>query len=58
MPGDFNGDGHIDLFVGSRAVAGAYGLTPQSHLLENDGNGHFRDVTRDAGARACRTREW
>src|SRR5205809_2428733 len=43
--GDFNGDGHLDLFVGRRVVARHYGLTPRSHLLENDGTGHFRDVT-------------
>jgi hypothetical protein len=47
VPGDFNGDGHIDLFVGRRAVARNYGLTPRSYLLENDGKGHFTDVTRD-----------
>jgi hypothetical protein len=45
--GDFNGDGHPDLFVGRRAVAGAYGVSPRSYLLENDGKGHFRDVTMD-----------
>jgi hypothetical protein len=43
--GDFNGDGHPDLFVGRRAVARAYGRTPRSYLLENDGHGRFRDVT-------------
>jgi hypothetical protein len=43
--GDFNGDGHPDLFVGRRAVAGAYGLSPRSYLLQNDGKGRFRDVT-------------
>ena len=47
VPGDFNGDGHIDLFVGRRAVARNYGLTPRSYLLENDGKGHFVDVTRE-----------
>src|SRR5437763_13412706 len=47
VPGDFNGDGHLDLFVGRRAVARRYGLTPRSYLLENDGAGHFVDVTLD-----------
>ncbi|MDP3767703.1 MAG: FG-GAP-like repeat-containing protein [Dehalococcoidia bacterium] len=45
VPGDFNGDGHPDLFVGSRVVARRYGLTPRSHLLQNDGTGRFSDVT-------------
>jgi enediyne biosynthesis protein E4 len=45
VPGDFDGDGHIDLFVGGRVVANNYGLTPRSHLLRNDGTGRFTDVT-------------
>jgi len=45
VPGDFNGDGHPDLFVGSRVVARRYGLPPRSHLLQNDGTGRFSDVT-------------
>jgi hypothetical protein len=45
VPGDFNGDGHVDLFVGSRVVSRAYGLIPRSHLLQNDGTGRFVDVT-------------
>jgi hypothetical protein len=44
-PGDFNGDGHVDLFVGSRVVSRQYGLAPRSHLLQNDGTGRFVDVT-------------
>ena len=43
--GDWNGDGHPDLFVGRRVVAGQYGVAPRSYLLENDGTGHFHDVT-------------
>jgi hypothetical protein len=45
VPGDFNGDGKIDLFVGSRVVSRRYGFIPRSHLLQNDGTGHFADVT-------------
>ncbi|HEV8597273.1 MAG TPA: VCBS repeat-containing protein [Candidatus Dormibacteraeota bacterium] len=45
VPGDFNGDGRIDLFVGSRVVSRQYGRTPRSYLLQNDGAGHFTDVT-------------
>jgi hypothetical protein len=44
-PGDFDGDGDVDLFVGSRVVARRYGETPKSHLLRNDGTGRFTDVT-------------
>ncbi|HLZ45538.1 MAG TPA: VCBS repeat-containing protein [Gemmatimonadales bacterium] len=35
------------LFVGSRDVPRQYGVIPRSYLLENDGHGHFRDVTRE-----------
>jgi hypothetical protein len=45
IPGDFNGDGKTDLFVGSRSVPLNYGKTPRSYLLENEGNGKFKDVT-------------
>ncbi len=44
-PADFDADGDIDLFVGSRSVPGAYGISPGQYLLENDGNGFFKDVT-------------
>jgi hypothetical protein len=44
-PCDFDNDGDIDLFVGSRSIPGIYGLSPNQLLLENDGHGHFKDVT-------------
>lgn len=44
-PADFDGDGDLDLFVGSRSVPGGYGLSPNQFLLENNGNGIFTDVT-------------
>jgi len=42
---DYDGDGDIDLFVGGRVVPWKYGASPQSTLLQNDGRGHFTDVT-------------
>jgi hypothetical protein len=45
VPFDFNGDGALDLFVGSRSIYPSYGLVPKSHLYQNDGKGHFQDVT-------------
>lgn len=44
---DYDRDGDLDLFIGSRAIPGKYPLTPTSRLLQNDG-GVFKDVTRDA----------
>ena len=44
-PCDFDGDGDMDLFVGSRSIPGIYGMSPNQLLLENDGKGYFKDVT-------------
>lgn len=44
-PFDFNGDGYPDLFIGGRSVPFDYGKIPHSYLLQNDGAGHFKDVT-------------
>lgn len=42
---DYDEDGDMDLFVGSRSVPYSYGAMPQSYLYRNDGNGHFTDDT-------------
>jgi len=42
---DINGDGHPDLFVGSRVIPGRYPEIPSSYMLINDGQGKFSDET-------------
>jgi hypothetical protein len=44
-PGDFDGDGRVDLFIGHRALPGTTG-SAGSRLLRNE-TGGFRDVTAD-----------
>ena len=36
---DFNQDGYMDFFVGARSIPGAYGLSPISFLIKNNGDG-------------------
>jgi len=44
-PADYDGDGDMDLFVGIRLRSFLYGIPVHGYLLENDGNGHFTNVT-------------
>ncbi|SIS41533.1 Repeat domain-containing protein [Zobellia uliginosa] len=45
-PYDIDGDGDLDLFVGSQAISNDFGKVPESALLLND-NGSFTDQTPD-----------
>ena len=44
-PHDFDGDGDIDILVGSRSVTGTYGVDPDHLFLENQGDGSFNEAT-------------
>ncbi len=44
-PYDFDDDGDIDVFIGSRSVVGVYGISPDHLFLENKGEGVFVDAT-------------
>lgn len=42
---DINGDGALDIFVGSRVIPFLYGVNANSFILINDGQGNFTDGT-------------
>jgi hypothetical protein len=43
---DFDGDGDIDLFAGSRSIPMNYGPAPNSYIYLNDGTGKFTDIAK------------
>ena len=46
-PADFDRDGDEDIFIGTRLVAGVYGVPTNGNLWENNGHGNFRKVTQE-----------
>ncbi len=46
---DYDRDGDLDLFVGSRSLVGRYPLSPESRVLRNEGNLKFTEVVGAVG---------
>ena len=42
---DYDADGKLDVFIGSRSTPQQYGVMPNSFIMHNEGGGQFRDVT-------------
>ena len=45
---DFDSDGDLDLFIGTRLRPFLYGVPVNGYLLQNDGKANFTDVTQQA----------
>ncbi len=46
LAADFDGDGDLDLFAGSRSIPQRYGPSPNSFIYINDGKGNFIDIAK------------
>jgi len=46
---DYDNDGDIDVFIGSRSVVGTFGVDPNHLFLVNNGDGTFLDATERVG---------
>jgi hypothetical protein len=44
LPFDYDSDGDLDVFVGSRSIPLLYGVAPKHFIYQNDGTGKFTDV--------------
>jgi len=42
---DLDRDGDMDIFLGARTIPWKYGITPDSYILLNDGEGNFKDAS-------------
>jgi len=47
LPLDYDEDGDLDLFVGSRSMPGNYGTPVASYIFENNGKGKFINKTKE-----------
>ncbi|MCG8322011.1 MAG: VCBS repeat-containing protein [Cytophagales bacterium] len=47
VPFDLDEDGDLDMFVGSRSIPNKYGVPPVSFIYQNDGQGNFKNITRN-----------
>lgn len=48
IPLDYDKDGKLDIFIGSRSEPQQYGIAPKSFLYHNEGNGNFKEVSNTA----------
>lgn len=52
---DFDKDGRNELFVGIRFKSFVYGVPVNGYILDNDGKGNFKDITRQVAPELIKT---